>query len=75
MTQEEIKKKIRDYENEKTQLEQYLKQAETELIIANERITQVKENLIKAYGTDDPDELKKIEEKLLQEIQELEKDL
>ena len=72
MTQEEIKNKLQHYEAEKVKLENNIKDIERNIIIKQERINQVKENLEKTYGTIDVNELNKIEEKLENEIKELE---
>ena len=75
MTQEEIRQKLQQYEAEKLKLENNIKDIERNIIIKQERINQVKENLEKAYGTIDVNELNKIEEKLETEIQDLEAEL
>ena len=75
INEEELHKKIAQYQTEKTELDHQIRDLEKEIIIKEERIKQVQENLVNTYGTSDPDELVNIVKKLENEIIELEKNL
>jgi len=70
-----LKLKLNEYTTQKTELEQQVKTVERDLIIKEEQLKQVKENLIKTFGTDDINVLNEKLISLNQEVQELENKL
>lgn len=68
MDSDQFKQIIAQYETEKQTLQNNINNLEKDYIIKNERLTQLKTNLVQSYGTDDPEELKKILEKNIEEL-------
>lgn len=68
MGSNEFKQVIAQYETEKQTLQTSINNLEKDHIIKNERLAQLKTNLVSSYGTDDPEELKKILEKNVNEL-------
>lgn len=68
MDSDQFKQIIAQYETEKQTLQNNINNLEKDYIIKNERLAQLKTNLVQSYGTDDPEELKKILEKNIEEL-------
>jgi hypothetical protein len=75
MDSTQIKQIISQYEFEKQTLQDTINNLEKEYIIKNERLAQLKTNLKTSYGTDDPEELKKILDKSIQDLDILKQEI
>jgi len=69
---ENIQSIIEKYQTEKAKIESDIQTLEREIIIGEERINQMKENLLKTYNTDNEEELLAIASNLKKEISDLE---
>ena len=68
MDSTQFKQVIAQYETEKQTLQSSINNLEKDHIIKNERLAQLKTNLVQSYGTDDPEKLKEILEKNINEL-------
>ncbi len=75
MDSTQFKQVIAQYETEKQTLQTSINNLEKDHIIKNERLAQLKTNLVQSYGTDNPEELKKILEKNVGELEVLKQEI
>jgi len=71
----DLSKKAQEYKLKIDELKREKEELTRQLIIYEEQYKQHKEKIIQAFGTSDPEELKKIASNFLEEINALEKDL
>lgn len=75
MDSTQFKQVITQYETEKQTLQNNINNLEKDHIIKNERLAQLKTNLIASYGTDNPEELQKILDKNIEELSTLKQEI